>query len=54
MSKKKIRLFISIILVAVSLLYTVYCVIYSDSRLFLAIISVFGTGSILLKEINTK
>jgi hypothetical protein len=54
MSKKKIRLLICIILVIISVLYTAFCLLNSDSRLFLAIISVLGTGAILIKELYTK
>lgn len=54
MLKRKIRLIFWIILVVVSALFAMYCIINSDKRLYLSIISVIGTGALLIQEIYKK
>lgn len=51
MSRKTIRLIICVILVIISVSFAGFCVVTSDRRLFLSIISVLGTTAILIKEI---
>lgn len=54
MSKKTIRLLICILMVIISVCFLLYCVLKSDRRLGLSVISVLGTAAILLKEILIK
>lgn len=51
MSKKAIRLLICILLVIISSIFLLYCILNSDRRLGLSVISVLGTTAILIKEI---
>ena len=52
--REKIRITCFICLVAVSVLFTAYCIIYKDRRLIPAIICVFGTSALLIKELIAK
>ena len=54
MSKKTIRLIICVILVIISVAFAAFCMMTSDRRFVLSIISVLGTAAILIKEILVK
>lgn len=54
MTKRTLRLMICLILVLVSVLFAIYCVINSDQRLYLSVISVAGTTAILVQEMRSR
>ena len=54
MTKRTLRLMICLILVFVSVLFAIYCVINSDQRLYLSVISVAGTTAILVQEMRSR
>lgn len=54
MTKRTLRLMICLILVLVSVLFAIYCVINSDQRLYLSVISVAGTTAILVQEMRNR